>query len=199
MKRRVMGLVSVCLLAVSVLAVSNATAGAPVKFKWRISGQFIQNATELTQTGARAQADNLDYARVSGNGKFNSSTGTASGGGLFAHTSQNGTLVGFGTWTVTGLSDVQLFGCGTFSDGSEAPPDFCGGVLTLDVHLSGINVTLGPGQFDGVLVVTCLIGDTPEDIPPGAEEGITLDIPGVINFDDLVPEESGLTLFQSRD
>jgi hypothetical protein len=46
-----------------------------------------------------------------------------------------------------------------------------------------------------VLVNHCAIGpDTPAD----AEEGITLDIPGVINFDDLVQEEGGLTLFVAR-
>ena len=63
----------------------------------------------------------------------------------------------------------------------------------LDVHISGVSLSLGPTEVDGVLSITCLIGD---DIPAGAEEGITLDIPGVINFSDLI--ESGFTLFVSR-
>lgn len=99
-------------------------------------------------------------------------------------------LVGFGTWTATGVQDFEFFGCG----GEGFPPNFCGGVLTLDVHITGINVTTGPGQFDGVLIVHCALGP---DVPADAEEGVTLNITGVINFDDLV-EESGQTLFVSR-
>ena len=57
---------------------------------------------------------------------------------------------------------------------------------------------MGPGgapEFDGVLTVSCLIG---ANVPAGAEEGITLDVPGLINFDQLIEEESGLTLYLSR-
>jgi hypothetical protein len=190
MKKRIVTLVVVPLLAVSFLAAATATAGTPERFRWHISNAFIQEGTGLTQTGARAQADNGDYARISGRGKFDPSTGTASGGGVFAHTNSSGVLVGFGSWTATGVADFEFFGCG----GEDLPDNFCGGVLTLEVHLNGINVTLGPGAFDGVLVVNCLIGD----VPAGLEEGITIDIPGVINFDALVPAESGLTLFVSR-
>lgn len=192
MRKRMLAFVAVSLLLVSFLAVSSATAGTPERFRFHISNAFIQTGTGMTQTGARAQADNLDFARVSGKGKFNVSTGTASGGGAFAHTDEDGVLVGFGTWTAVGVSDFEFFGCG----GKGLPDNFCGGVLTLDVRLRGTNVTLGAGSFDGVLVVTCLIGP---DVPKGAEEGITLDIPSVINFHDLVPEEGGLTLFVSRD
>lgn len=191
MKKRIVAFVAVPLLVVSLLAASNATAGAPERFRYHVSNAFIQAGTGMTQTGARAQADNLDFARVSGRGKFNPSEGTASGGGVFAHTDANGALVGFGSWTATGVRDFEFFGCG----GEGLPPNFCGGLLTLDVRLKGINVTLGAGAFDGVLVISCLVGP---DVPPGAEEGITLDIPGVINFDDLVPEGSGLTLFVDR-
>lgn len=53
----------------------------------------------------------------------------------------------------------------------------------------------GTPAFDGVLTVDCLIGP---NVRAGAEEGITLDIPGLINFDDLIEEGSGLTLFVSR-
>lgn len=195
MKKRIVAFVTVPLLVVSVLsvlAVSNATAGTPVEFRWHISNAFIQEGTEILQTGARAQADNLDFVRVSGRGKFNPSAGTASGGGAFAHTNANGVLVGFGSWTATGVEDFEFYGCG----GEGLPDNFCGGILTLAVRLKGINVTLGAGAFDGVLVISCLIGP---GVPEGGEEGITLNIPNVINFDDLVPEESGLTLFVSRD
>lgn len=200
MKKRIVAFVTVPLLLVaSLLVASNAAAGAPERFRWHVSNGFIQTGTEIPQTGAVAQADNGDFVRVTGRGKFDSSTGTASGGGAFAHTDSDGDLVGFGTWKATGDSDFVFFGCGTAADGTEVPPNFCGGDLTLDVRLKGTSVTEGTATFDGVLVVTCLIGDTAEDIPADAEEGITLDIPGLINFDDLVPGEGGLTLFLSRD
>ncbi len=192
MKKRIVAFMAVSLLVVSVLAVSSATAGTPERFRFHVSNAFIQSGTAITQTGARAQADNLDFVRITGRGKFNPSEGTASGGGAFAHTDENGALVGFGTWTATGVRDFEFYGCG----GEGLPSNFCGGLLTLDVHLKGINVTLGAAAFDGVLVISCLVGP---GVPVGAEEGITLDIPGAINFDDLVPEDGGLTLFVSRD
>jgi hypothetical protein len=138
--------------------------------------------------GARAQADNGDYARLSDSGTFNIRSGKATGGGVFAHTNSAGVLLGFGTWEAMSVEDFDFFGCG----GGGFPDNFCGGRLTLGVHLTGVSLAVGQAGFDGVLTVTCLIGP---DVPAGAEEGIALDIPGVINFDDLVPEESGLTLF----
>lgn len=193
MKRRIVAFGAVVLLVVSFLAVSNATAGgAPERFRFHVANAFIQTGTGLPQTGARAQADNNDFVSVSGKGKFNPATGQASGGGAFAHTDVNGTLVGYGAWTARGVADFEFFGCG----GEGLPPNFCGGTLTLDVRIRGTDVTEGAASVEGILVITCLIGP---DIPAGAEEGITLDIPGLINFDDLVPEEGGLTLFVDRD
>jgi hypothetical protein len=197
MKKRVLVTFVVFALAVPVL-VSEAGAGAPVKFRWHIANAFLQTATEIPQTGARARADDGDLVTVTGRGRFNSSTGGAAGGGAFLHTTAAGAVVGFGTWTATGVRDFELFGCGVSADGAELPPDFCGGVLTLDVRLRGINLAAGAATLDGVLVVTCLVGDSPEDIPAGAEEGITLDVPGAITFGDLVSEDGGLTVFVSR-
>lgn len=199
MRKRILAFVTVPLLVASILAATRASAGEAVRYRFHVSNGFIQTGTEITQTGARAQADNGDYAVVSGKGKFNAETGAAAGGGVFAHTTSAGALVGFGSWTVTGVRDFEPFGCGTSSEGAELPPNFCGGVLTLDVRLRGVNVTAGVGgPLDGVLVITCLIGDSVEDIPADAEEGITLDVSGLINFDDLVPETGGLTLFVAR-
>jgi len=199
MKRRIAAFVIVPLLFASILVVSNASAGEPVKFRFHIANAFIQTGTGLPQTGAQAQADNGDIARVFGRGSFNASTGRAGGGGSFAHTDADGNLIGFGRWTTTGVMDFEPFGCGVAGDGTELPPNFCGGVLTLAVRLSGVNVTAGAAGLDGVLTITCLVGDSVEDIPPEAEEGITLDLPGAINFDDLVPTDGGLTLFVARD
>lgn len=198
MKKRIVALVTVPLLVVSVLAVSSATAGTPVKFRYHVSNVFIQTGTGNPQTGAQAQADNGDIVRVSGGGRFNSESGRAGGGGAFAHTDADGDLVGFGRWKATGVQDFEFFGCGVLADGTEVPPNFCGGVLTLSVHLIGTSVTEGTAAFDGVLVITCKIGDAAEDVPADAEEGMTLEIPNLINFDDTLEGPGGLTLFVSQ-
>jgi hypothetical protein len=188
MNKRLVALLAVPLLVLSVLVASNASARTPKKFDWHVSDAFIQQGTGLTQTGARAQAANGDFIRVSGSGTFNASTGKATGGGVFAHTDTNGVLVGFGTFEATGVKSFESFGCG----GEGFPPNFCGGVLELDVHGRGIDLTAGPVEADAVLTIHCAIGP---DVPAGTHEGITLDVTGLINFDTLVEEESGLTLF----
>jgi hypothetical protein len=189
MKRRIAVFLVVPLLMFSVLATS-ANAGTSAKFDWHISDAFISAGTGLTQTGAQSQAANGDIVRISGSGTFNMSSGKANGGGVFAHTTATGELVAFGSWQATGAPSFDLFGCG----GGGFPPNFCGGVLTLDVHIKAISVTAGPVELDGVLVVQCGIAG-----PPGAEEGVTLEIPGVINFDTILfGAPSGLTLFVAR-
>ncbi|HXF71560.1 MAG TPA: hypothetical protein VNO79_02995 [Actinomycetota bacterium] len=189
MRKRVLALFAFSALAAAVVVVPSAGAVSS-KFDWHVADAFIQEGTGLAQSGATAGADNGDVARVSGSGTFNPSSGTATGGGVFAHTDADGDLVGFGTWTATGVESFELFGCG-----GDFPPNFCGGVLVLDVTLDGVSVAAGQvSGVAGVLTITCLIGE-------GAtgEEGITLEIPGVIDFDEtLVGEPSGLTLFVSR-
>lgn len=187
MRKRFLVLPALFLIAMATLVAPNASA-VSAKFDWHISDAFIQAGTGVTQTGALAQASNGDIARLSGSGTFNTASSTASGGGVFVHTTSGGTAVGFGTWKATGVEDFTFFGCG-----GGFPSNFCGGQLVLDVHISGVSLSLGPTEVDGVLTITCLIGG---EVPPGAEEGITLDIPGVINFSDLI--ESGFTLFVSR-
>lgn len=196
MRKRFLGLSAISLLAVAVVIAPNAGA-VSAKFDWHVSDAFIQAAFP-PQTGAMAEAENGDIARVSGAGTFNSASGSATGGGVFAHTDAEGDLVGFGTWTATGVEDFDLFGCGVAADGTVLPADFCGGVLTLEVHLSGVSLTDGIVEVDGVLTIVCKVGDDPGDVPADAEEGVTLDIPGLIDFDDTLEDPAGLTVFVSR-
>src|SRR5712692_3551177 len=57
------------------------------------------------------------------------------------------------------------------------PRNFHGGVLVLSVSISPTDV---PGLvLGGTLTVTCVLGG---DVPAGAEEGITADVPGVLTF-----------------
>lgn len=96
--------------------------------------------------------------------------------------------MGSGTWTATGVSGFTFYGCGT----GGLPSNFCGGLLVLDVHLVGAG---GSVAFDKVLSIDCLVGTA---VPGGAIEGIKLEIPGAIDFDETTFEPSGLTLFVSR-
>jgi hypothetical protein len=123
----------------------------------------------------------LDGATITlvGAGIFDPATSTANGDGTFEHRDKNGALVGSGTFVVTGFTKWTPYGCGTVF-GTPLPPKQCGGKLTVTVDLTG-HPASNPSatvMFSGTLVVTCLVG-TP---PNGADEGITLNIPGVANF-----------------
>lgn len=187
MKRRFAALVAFVL--VLSLSGAGAQAGTSAKFDYHIADAFLEEAVG-DQTGARAQADNGDIVTVTGNGTFNRASGKATGGGEFAHTNEDGELLGFGTWTATGVEDFDFYGCGV-AGGVSLPPRLCGGLLTLSVHVVGAG---GAPQFDGVMVVDCAIG---ANAPEGAGDTITLDI-GVINFDEPFHEDTGLTVYVSR-
>src|SRR5258705_7320864 len=82
-------------------------------YDYHISDAFIQSLGEPTQTGAMATAAvGGDHVRVVGSGTFNTAAGRATGGGTFVHTNSSDVLVGFGTWTATGLDSFTSYGCG---------------------------------------------------------------------------------------
>jgi len=186
MRRRIVVLLALAMLLVSALAPASASA-LSAKLDYHIADAVIGAGTGIPQFGARAEADNGDIISVSGGGTFNLGSGKATGGGTFVHTDTDGVLQGSGTWTPTSVADFDFWGCG---DG--LPSNFCGGELVFDVHLVSAG---GAVEFDGVLTVQCLIGT---GVPGGAIEGITLNIPGAINFDETIFEPSGLTLYISR-
>lgn len=187
MKRFALSLGVLALVALFPAATSSVSADTSAKFDYHIADAFIAAGTGIPQTGARAEADNKDTVSVTGSGTFNLGSGNTTGGGTFEHRNKKGNLVGSGTWTATRVQSFTLWGCD-----AGFPPNFCGGLLVLSVHLVAAG---GAPAFDGVLTVSCLIG---ANVPAGAQEGITLDIPGVINFDKLLQESSGLTLYVSR-
>lgn len=189
MKKRLPMLIAFLMLSLAAFGTGGAQAAeSSAKFDYHIADAFIAAATEIPQTGARARADNGDTVSVTGSGTFNTASMKATGGGTFEHRDSEGALVGGGTWTATGVESFAPWGCG-----GGFPPNFCGGLLVLDVHLVA---TGGAPEADGVLTVSCLIGAR---VPAGAEEGITLEVPELgINFDELIAEASGLTLYRSR-
>jgi hypothetical protein len=123
-----------------------------------------------------AMAPNGDTVAVTGEGEFSVNPKSADASGAFTHTFAAGGSIS-GTWRATELLEYQSYGCGVVF-GNEIPENFCGGAVKLRVTL-----TVGATSLPGILTVFCIIGPNP---PNSAEEGITLVIPGIINFNDVV-------------
>ncbi|MGH2945074.1 MAG: SDR family NAD(P)-dependent oxidoreductase [Solirubrobacteraceae bacterium] len=100
--------------------------------------------------------------------------------GEFVHRSADGTVVAAGTWTATQLISFHLYGCRFIPAlgvdlGSD---DLCGGALKMQVDLA-----TPAGTFPGVLTVFCIVGPkAPASHSTPAGEGVTLLVPGLINF-----------------
>jgi hypothetical protein len=128
-----------------------------------------------------------DSVAVTGAGVFSVHPKSVTASGGFTHTDSEGTVVGSGTWTATDLLSFEFYGCGvvTFPDPDvPLPPNFCGGALKLRVVLTPSGTTLA---LPGVLTVFCIVGpQTPESHDEPAEEGITLVVPGLFNFNEIV-------------
>ena len=120
-----------------------------------------------------AVAPNGDRVAVLGSGEFSVHPKFVTASGTFTHTDSAGTVRGAGTWTATDLLEFVSYGCGVVF-GTPLPSNFCGGMLKLRILL-----TTSIGSFDGILTVFCVVGPNP---PNAVEEGVTLDVPGIINF-----------------
>ena len=132
-----------------------------------------------------ATAPNGDMVSVLGHGEFSVHPKTVEASGTFTHTDSEGNVVGSGTWEATRLLTYQSYGCGVVV-GQPIPSNFCGGKLKMRVMLAP-----PVGEFRGILTVFCIIGPkapTSHDDP--TEEGITLSIPGVINFNKVAGGEN---------
>jgi hypothetical protein len=132
-----------------------------------------------------SEAPNGDRVAVTGSGVFSVHPKSVAAAGTFTHTDASGNIVGSGIWTATQLLSFEFYGCGviTFADPDIVlPPNFCGGALKMRVLL-----TAGSNQFEGVLTVFCIVGpQTPESHDEPPEEGVTLNVADVINFNKIV-------------
>ena len=172
---------------------SSAFAADPVssKLDFHVADGFIQANTGIPQTGAVATASaNGHQVRVTGSGTFNVNSMKASGSGTFVHTSETGVVLGFGTWTATGMESAMLYPCGI---PGVLPDNFCGGIVVLNVNLNGTSTSAGAIQFGALLTIDCEINP-----PTPGVEGIKLEIPGMVDFDTTEASDGGLTLFVSR-
>jgi len=133
-----------------------------------------------------SEAPNGDRIAVSGEGVFTVNPKSVSATGTFTHSDSQGNVLGEGTWVATQLLDYQTYGCGVLATTvppTPLPANLCGGALRMQVLL-----TAGGNQFEGILVVFCIIGPNPpnshDDFTGG--EGVTLNVIGVSNFNKIV-------------
>ena len=124
-------------------------------------------------------AANGEQIAITGEGQFSVNPKAVEAEGRFTHTDSHGNVLATGTWTATGLLNYQSYGCGEVF-GTPIPPDLCGGVVKMNVRLTPDGTSL---SVPGVLSVFCVIGPNPPNSILGPlGEGVTLDVPGIQNF-----------------
>jgi hypothetical protein len=108
-------------------------------------------------------------------GSFNVARKTATGSGTYT-VMAGSTVVDSGTFTLTRLIAFQFYGCGEI-EGTELPPDFCGGRALFRFH-----ATSSTGEETvGLYEVNCQIHDPGGKTPRGTSEGVKANARG-INF-----------------
>jgi hypothetical protein len=182
MKRR-LGFVA-CLASVVLLVLPGATAGK--------RGAHSKHATQsylLTMEDSNfASAANGDRVEVTcesregecGTFQVHPKALPEPPSGEFVHKDENGAVLGGGTWTATKLISFHAYGCQFIPalDVDLGDPNLCGGAVKMRVRLS-----TQAGTHKAVLTVFCIVGPrapASHNTPPG--EGVTLVIPGTINF-----------------
>ena len=132
-----------------------------------------------------SEAPNGDRISVTGSGVFSIHPKSATASGAFTHTDADGNVVGSGTWTADKLLSFEFYGCGVVESlGVTLPANFCGGALKLDITLTPTGTDI---ELDGNLTIFCIVGpQAPSSHDDPSEEGITLGVPGVANFNRIV-------------
>lgn len=172
-------------IGIAVLTVAPASIVSAHRFgthEYHVGDAFLA-ALDPSFAPAVATASNGDRIEVSGSGTFSVHPNKVTGGGTFVHKDASGNVKGSGTWDA-----VQLLGYHSYGDATPQglPAEFEGGRLILRVHLTASG---GGPEFDGLLIVTCELGN----FPPGVKEGIRLYPFGApIQFN---KEAGGATLF----
>jgi hypothetical protein len=135
-----------------------------------------------------AESADGDTVSITGEGEFGFHPKMFTGEGNFTLTNDGTPLSG--TWTGIKLLSFQPYGCGVVFGNVTLPPNFCGGFINARVLLTP---TTGP-TLTGILRVVCIIGDVPGQyfVSKNATEGITLNVPGVENYNHQV---SGMNVF----
>jgi hypothetical protein len=132
-------------------------------------------------------AANGDQIAITGEGEFSVNPNSVTAEGGFIHTDSGGNVLASGTWEATGLLEYQSYGCGVLF-GDPFDPNACGGVVKMRVTLMPMGTSL---HLPGIMNVICVIGPNPPDSILGPRtEGVTLNVPGIINFNHSVGGEN---------
>jgi hypothetical protein len=163
---------------VLVLVVLATFAAAPAARAASSPDTFLLIA-EVPNVGT---ADNGDFVEVTVDegSWFDASPRAVSATGAFTHFNSGGTVLGAGTWTATSLISFNFYGCRFIPalDVDLGDDDLCGGAVKMAVTLD-----TPLGLFPAMLTVFCIVGPmapASHDTPDG--EGVTLNVPDVINF-----------------
>jgi hypothetical protein len=140
---------------------------SPASYKWIVAGDVTQSS------------NGDQKIELKGTGTLGIHPESATGGGTFISAAG---VIGSGTWIVTELLSFQSYGTSP-----SFPQTFNAGRAQFRVQLTPTGAAFA---LEGILDVECkLPGAT---VPSSTEEGISLVLPGVANFNDPV---SGNTLF----
>jgi len=126
------------------------------------------------------RAPNGDRVVVTGDGSFSVHPKSVQASGEFTHLDPAGNVLGGGTWTATELLSFNFYGCRFIpAVGVDlGDDDLCGGAVKMRVVLD-----TPTGQANGIMTVFCIVGPkAPTSHNDPSEEGVALNIPGVINF-----------------
>ena len=168
---------------------SSATAQkALANFQITIAAQKISQTDYIYLLGEefiegpdKAVAPNGDVVSLIGSGTLSIHSKSVTGSGEFTHSNGSGIVLGSGSWSAEQLLSFHSYG----NSAPAVPAELEGGRALIRIHLSP---KAGGAGFDAILQIDCLLGNP----PPGAFEGIRLDVQGVINFNKAV---SGETVF----
>jgi hypothetical protein len=160
-------------------ALTGALALAPGALASSASQTFLLVA-EAPNVGVAANGETIEITCESGAhvcGTFSVHPKSIEASGEFAHFLANGALFASGEWTATELISFQPYGCGEVL-GEPIPSDLCGGVVKFAATFS-----TPIGELNGIITVFCIVGPkaaSSHDDPAG--EGVTVVVPGIINF-----------------
>jgi len=177
--KRASVLVAILTLAVSMLLPATALADSAT-----------HNYAFFVDIPNVSQASNGDRVAITGRGTISVNPKSAEGAGTFTHRTSSGALVGAGAWRATELLEYQSYGCGVVHNfptpgaTTPLPPNWCGGAIKMRITATPSGTSL---NIDAILTIFCIIGPNPpnsHDDPSG--EGITLVVPGIVNFNEIV-------------
>jgi hypothetical protein len=162
-------------LVITVAAALLALAAAPA-----VAGNTRGSFLLVMEEPNFGRAPNGDRVMVTGGGSFSLHRKSVTASGAFTHLDPAGNVRGSGTWTATALLSFNFYGCRFIPAlGVDLGDDnLCGGAVKMAVVLD-----TPTGQLPGILKVFCIVGpNAPTSHDDPTEEGVTLDVPGHVNF-----------------